>query len=74
MWGSGLTSRERNEERLLFHARILLYRFGGDGGGRLRGVVLLNVSAGSGDGSPYLATTDANGDTKQDQRQQDALA
>ena len=59
---------------LLLHAGVLLYRLGGDSRSRLRGVVLLNVSAGSGDGSPCLATTDADGDAKQDQRQQDALA
>ena len=59
---------------LLFDAGVLLYRLGRDSRGRFRGVVLLNVSAGSGDGSPCLATTDADGDTKQDQRQQDALA
>ena len=48
---------------LLFDPGVLLYRFGGDSRGRLRGVVLLNVSAGSGDGSPSLATTDADGYT-----------
>ena len=42
-------------------ALVLLYRFGGDGRGRFGGVVLLNVSGGSGDGSPSLATTDADG-------------
>ena len=41
---------------------ILLYRFGGDGRGGLglRRVVLLNVSCGSGDSPPCLATTDAD--------------
>ena len=42
---------------------IFLHRFGGDGRGRFRGVVLLNVSCGSGDGSPSLATTDADCET-----------
>ena len=42
---------------------ILLYRFGSDGRGRLvlDRVVLLNVSCGSGDSPPSLATTDADG-------------
>ena len=46
---------------LFLDALVLFYRFGGDGRGAfaLRGVVLLNVSCGSGDGSPSLATTDA---------------
>ena len=53
---------------LLFDACVLFYRFGGDGRRcfALRGVVLLNVSAGSGDGSPSLATTDAGGDGCED--------
>ena len=40
---------------------VLFYRFGGNGrGGFTRGgVVLLNVSSGSGDGSPSFATTDS---------------
>ena len=46
---------------LLLLALVLLYRLGRDGRGRFGGVVLLNVSGGSGDGSPSLATTDADG-------------
>ena len=44
-------------------AYVLFGGFGVDGCGGLglRGVVLLNVSGGSGDGSPSLATTDADG-------------
>ena len=51
------------EGLLLLLTLILLYRFGRDGCGGLglRRVVLLNVSGGSGDGSPSLATTDADG-------------
>ena len=42
---------------------IFLYRLGSDGRGRLvlDRVVLLNVSCGSGDSPPCLATTDADG-------------
>ena len=54
---------------------VLFYRFGRDGGRgfALRGVVLLNVSCGSGDSPPSFATTDAASEsgqsdcTKQDQ-------
>ena len=42
-------------------AYVLFGGFGGDGRGRFGGVVLLNVRAGRGDGSPSLATTDADG-------------
>ena len=42
---------------------VLFHRFGGDGRGRFRRVGLLNVSCGSGDGSPSLATTDADSET-----------
>ena len=47
---------------LLLLALVLLYRLGRDGCGGLglRGVVLLNVSCGSGDSPPCLATTDAD--------------
>ena len=45
---------------LFLDALVLFYRFGRDGRSRFRGVVLLNVSCGSGDGSPSLATTDAD--------------
>ena len=47
---------------LFFLALVLLYRFGRDGRGGLglRRVVLLNVSCGSGDSPPCLATTDAD--------------
>ena len=53
----------------LLDALILFDGLGRDGRGRfgLRGVQLLNVSCGSGDGSPSLATTDA--DTKRQQGQ-----
>ena len=47
---------------LLFYTGVLLYRFGLDGRGRFRSVVLLNVSCGSGDGTPGFATTDTNGE------------
>ena len=49
---------------LLFflHALIFLDGFGRDSGRGLRRVVLLNIRCGRGDGSPSLATTDANGD------------
>ena len=43
-------------------ALILFDRFRRDGGRGLCRVVLLNISCGSGDGTPSLATTDANGD------------
>ena len=54
---------------VLFDPLILLYRFGRDGGRgfALRGVVLLNVSCGSGDSPPSFATTDTDCDAKQDQ-------
>ena len=44
---------------LLLLALVFLSRFGGDGCGGLglRGVVLLSVSCGSGDGPLWLATT-----------------
>ena len=47
---------------LFFLALVLLYRLGRDGGRGLglRRVVLLNVSCGSGDSPPCLATTDAD--------------
>ena len=50
------------EGLLLLLALILLYRLGRDsrGGLGLRAVVLLNVSCGSGDSPPCLATTDAD--------------
>jgi hypothetical protein len=54
--------------RSFLHPCVLLYRLSGDGCGRFRGVVLLNVSCGSGDGSPCLATTDANSHCAQNQR------
>ena len=41
-------------------AYVLFGGFGGDGRGRFGGVVLLNVSCGSGDSPPCLATTDAD--------------
>ena len=49
---------------LLFflHALIFLDGFRRDGGQGLCRVVLLNISCGSGDGSPSFATTDADGD------------
>ena len=61
--------------RLFLNPLVLFYRLGRDGGRgfALRGVVLLNVSCGSGDSPPCLATTDAasesgqNDCTKQDQ-------
>ena len=52
---------------LLFNSLILLYRFGGDRGSRLGAVVGLNAGGGSGDGSPSLATTDADGDATEHQ-------
>ena len=58
---------------LLFYALILFDRLGGDGGRgfALRGVVLLNVSCGSGDGSPSFATTDAESECAKHEHQQD---
>ena len=54
---------------VLFHALILFHGLGGDGRGRLTGAVrLLNVRGGSGDGSPSLATTDANRDRSEHQQ------
>ena len=55
--------------RLFLDPLVLFYRFGRDGGRgfALRGVVLLNVSCGSGDSPPCLATTHADHDAKQDQ-------
>ena len=49
---------------------VLFYRFGGNGrrgftGGR---VVLLNVSSGSGDGSPCFATRSSDADCAKDER------
>lgn len=57
----------------LFYALVLFYRLGRDGGRgfALRGIVLLNVSAGSGDGSPSLATTDADSDCATDSHHQE---
>lgn len=49
----------------LLDALVLFDRFGGDGRGAFRRVVGLNVSCGSGDGSPSLATTDTDGDCAQ---------
>lgn len=51
-----------SREGLFFLALIFFYRFGRDGCGGLglRRVVLLNVSCGSGDSPPCLATTDAD--------------
>ena len=42
------------------HALVFFYRFGGDSLRDFRGVIRLHVSCGSGDGSPSLATTDAD--------------
>ena len=55
--------------RLFLDPLVLFYRFGRDGGRgfALRGVVLLNVSCGSGDSPPCFATTHADHDAKQDQ-------
>ena len=48
---------------VFLHPCVLLYRLSGDGCGRFRGVVLLNVSCGSGDGSPCLATSGCDADS-----------
>ena len=53
--------------RLPLLTAILLDGLGDDGGGGFGGVVLLNVSCGSGDSPPCFATTDADHDAKQDQ-------
>ena len=45
---------------LFLYALVLLYRFGSDSLRDFRGVISLDVSCGSGDGSPSLATTDAD--------------
>jgi len=55
--------REKCTELFLLHALILFHGFGGDSRGRFGGIVLLDVSGGSGDGSPSLARTKPNGDT-----------
>ena len=59
--------------RLFLDPLVLFYRLGRDGGRgfALRGVVLLNVSCGSGDGSPSLATTDADSECAKHEHQQD---
>ena len=51
-----------------FDPLVFLYRFGGDGRGRLRfrGVVLLNVGGGGGDSAPGFTATDANHDSTHD--------
>ncbi len=54
---------------LLFYTGVLLYRFGLDGRGRFRGIVLLNVSCGGGDGTPGFATTDTNSEGAKDKRE-----
>lgn len=48
---------------VFLHPCVLLNRLGGDGRGRFRGVVLPNVSCGSGDGSPCLATSGCDADS-----------
>ena len=58
LWTHSLKSRGLYDLFLL-DALILFHHFGGDGRSRFGGVALLNVSGGSGDGSPSLATTDA---------------
>ena len=50
---------------LLPNTYVFFSRFGGDGRGAFRRVVGLNISCGSGDGSPSLATTDTDGDCAQ---------
>ena len=52
------------------YALILLYRFGRDSLRDFRGVIGLNVSCGSGDGSPSLATTDADCESAKQQEHQ----
>ena len=52
---------------LLLNTLVLLYRFGGDRGSGFGAVVSLNAGCGSGDGSPSLATTDADGDATEHQ-------
>ena len=62
---SGVMDKHSFNRRVLYllflDSLIFLHSLGGDGRGRFGGVVLLNVSCGSGDGSPSLATTDADG-------------
>ena len=48
---------------VFLHPGVLLNRLGGDGRSCFRGVVLLNVSCGSGDGSPCLATSGCDADS-----------
>ena len=63
-------SLDRRSLPVLLDALILFYRFGRDGRGRFRGVVLLNVSCGSGDGTPGFATTYTNGEGAKDKREE----
>ena len=64
---SGVMDKHSFNRRVLYllflDSLILFDSLGGDGRGglALRGVVLLNVSCGSGDSPPCLATTDADG-------------
>ena len=64
---SGVMDKHSFNRRVLYllflNPLIFLYRLGSDGRGRLvlGRVVLLNVSGGSGDSPPCLATTDADG-------------
>ena len=52
---------------MLLYTGVLLNCFGRDGRGDLRRVVLLDVRGGSGDGTPRLATTDADCEGAEDE-------
>ena len=65
-WTHSLKSRGLYDLFLL-DPLVLFHHFGGDGRSRFGGVALLNVSGGSGDGSPSLATTDAGSESGEDE-------
>ena len=55
-WSAGI----EGVASFFLYALVLLYCFGSDSLRDFRGVISLDVSCGSGDGSPSLATTDAD--------------
>ena len=65
---SFLLSRRDYAALLLFSTLIHLFRFGGDSGGRLGGVVLLHVGGGGTDCPPSLAGRCSESDCSHDDR------